>query len=40
MLTSESKVLSYPDVPDMTHEFGSLLELGTIYELMEFLATQ
>ena len=36
----ESEVLKYADIPDMTHEFGALLQFGTTYELMEFLATQ
>ena len=33
-------MLSYPDIPDTSHEFGALLQFGTTYELMEFLATQ
>ena len=37
---AESKVLRYSDIPDTTHEFGALLQFGTTYELMEFLATQ
>mgnify|MGYP007007547725 CR=1 FL=1 len=36
---AESEVLKYPDIPDTTHEFGALLQFGTIYELMEFFAT-
>ena len=40
MLTAESEVLNYPDIPDTAHEFGVLLQFGTTYELMEFLATQ
>ena len=39
MLIAESEVLRYPDIPDTTHEFGTLLQFGTTYELMEFLAT-
>ena len=37
---AESEVLKYPDILDTTHEFGALLQFGTTYELMEFLATQ
>ena len=40
MLTAESEVLAYPDIPDTAHEFGALLQFGTSYKLMEFLATQ
>ena len=40
VLTAESEVLSYPDIPDTAHEFGALLQFSTTYELMEFLATQ
>ena len=40
VFTSESEVLSYPDIPDMGHEFGALLQFGTTFELMEFLVTQ
>ena len=40
VLTMESEVLAYPDIPDTAHEFGALLQFGTTYELMEFLATQ
>ena len=32
--------MKYPDIPDTTHEFGTLLQFGTTYELMEFLTTQ
>ena len=39
-LTAENEVLRYPDIPDTAHEFGALLQFGTSYELMEFLATQ
>ena len=39
VLTAESEVLRYPDSMDTTHEFGTLLQFGTTYELMEFLAT-
>ena len=40
VLTVESEVLKYPDIPDTAHEFNALLQFGTTYELMEFLATQ
>ena len=40
MFTEESEVLKYPDIPDTAHEFGALLQFGTTYELMEFMATQ
>ena len=40
VLAVESEVLTYPDIPDTTHEFSALLQYGTTYELMEFLATQ
>ena len=40
MLTAESEVLRYPDISDTAHEFGALLQFGTSYELMEFLAMQ
>ena len=40
VLTTESEVLPYPDIPEMAHEFGALHQFGTTYELMEFLATQ
>ena len=36
----ESEVLAYPDIPDTAHEFDALLQFGTTFELMEFLATQ
>ena len=39
VLTTKSEVLHYPDIPDTAHEFGALLQFGTTYELMEFLAT-
>ena len=40
VLMAESEVLKYPDIPDTTHEFNALLQFGTTYELMEFLAVQ
>ena len=40
VLTAQSEVLAYPDIPDTAHEFGALLQFNTTYELMEFLATQ
>ena len=40
MFTAKIEVLRYPDIPDIAHEFGALLQFGTTYELMEFLATQ
>ena len=40
VLMAESEVLKYPDIVDTVHEFGALLQFGTTYELMEFLATQ
>ena len=39
VITEKSEVLHYPDIPDTAHEFGVLLQFGTTYELMEFLAT-
>ena len=39
VLTEESEVLHYSDIPDIAHEFDELLQFGTTYELMEFLAT-
>ena len=36
----ESEVLAYPDIPDTAHEFDALLQFGTTFELMEFLASQ
>ena len=39
-MMTESEVLKYPDIPDTGHEIGALLQFGTTYELMEFLATQ
>ena len=40
VLTLDNKVLSFPEILNMAHEFGALLQFGTSYELMEFLATQ
>ena len=40
VLRAESEVLAYPDILDTAHEFGALLQSGTTYELMGFLATQ
>ena len=40
VFTAEREVLNYADILDTTHEFGALLQFGTTYELMEFLATQ
>ena len=40
VLTTESEVLTYLNIPDTAHEFNVLLQYGTTYELMEFLATQ
>ena len=40
VLTTESEVLKYLDIPDTTHEFGVLLQFGTTYDLMEFSAAQ
>ena len=40
MLTSDSEVLSYPDISDTAHELGALLQFSTTFELMEFLVTQ
>ena len=40
ILMVESKVLKYLDIPDRAHEFGALLQFGTTYELMDFLAMQ
>ena len=40
VLTSKSEVLAYPNILDMAHEFGALLQFGTTYKLMEFLVTQ
>ena len=39
IFTYEVEVLSYLDIPDTTHEFGALLQFGTTFKLMEFLAT-
>ena len=35
---SEDDVLGYKDLPVEAYEFSALLQLGTTYELMEFLA--
>ena len=35
---SEDEVLGYKDLPVEAYEFGALLQLGTMYELMDFLA--
>ena len=40
VFTMESEVLAYPDIPDTAHEFDALLQFGTTFELMEFLASQ
>ena len=40
VLTAESEVLEYPDIPDTAHDFRTLLQFGTTSKLMEFLATQ
>ena len=40
VFTADSEVLKYPDIPDTAHEFGALLQFGTTFELMEFLAMQ
>ena len=40
VVTAEREVLSYPDIPDMAHDFGALLQFGTTCDLMEFLAKQ
>ena len=40
VLTVESEVLKYPDIPNTANEFGALLQFGTTYKLMDFLATQ
>ena len=37
---SPREVLKYPNILDTAHELGALLQFGTTYELMEFLATQ
>ena len=36
----EREVLKYLDIPDTAHEFGVVLQFGTTYKHMEFLATQ
>ena len=40
VLTSKKEVLAYPDIPDMAHEFATLLQFGTTFELMKSMETQ
>ena len=39
-LIPDNEIMSYPDIPDVTHEFAARLRFGTTFELMEFLAQQ
>ena len=39
-LIPDNKIMAYPDIPDMAHEFAARLRFGTTFELMEFLAQQ
>ena len=39
-LIPDKEVMVYLEIPDMAHEFGARLQLGTTFEVMEFLAKQ
>ena len=39
-LLSEEAVLTYPDIPDMTHEFAAILQFGSNHEMVEWLGYQ
>ena len=39
-LIPDNEVMTYPEIPDVVHEFAARLQFGTTFELMEFLAQQ
>mgnify|MGYP000503494635 FL=1 len=39
-LILDNVVMVYPEIPDVAHEFADCLQLGTTFEVMEFLAGQ
>ena len=39
-LILDNVVVVYPEIPDVAHEFADCLQLGTTFEVMEFLAGQ
>ena len=40
IITPDNVVMAYPAMPVVAHEFATLLQFGTSFEMMEFLATQ
>ena len=40
ILTPDNVVMAYPEMPAVAHEFTVMLQFGTSFEIMEFLATQ
>ena len=40
LLTSDTVIVAYPEMPAVAHELATLLQFDTTFELMEFLALQ
>ena len=39
-LIPDNEVMAYPEILDVVHEFAPLLQFGTTFEVMKFLAGQ